>query len=175
MKTIVDLVPLIGFFIAYKFQGIIYATIILIILSIITMGILYYNERKIAMVPLMSVIIISLFGGLTIIFDDAIFIKLKPTIINILFAIALIIGNLKDKPLLKMFFNGAIEMENSKWKILSLRYAIFFLILAILNEFIWRNFPEEFWVNFKVFGLLAISTIFIFTQMPFIMKHQLKQ
>ena len=116
--------------------------------------------------PLISAIIVVLFGSLTILFDNPIFIKLKPTIINIIFALALFIGNLKGKPLLKLFLEKSLKMPDVAWQILSKRYAILFLVLAIINEIVWRNF-SSFWVNFKVFGILGISTLFIISQIPF--------
>ena len=172
MRALIDLCPLLGFLIAYKLKGILAATVVLVILSLLSIIIIYYLEKKIAKVPLFSAIIVAFFGGLTIFFKDPIFIKLKPTIINIGFAIALIVGNIRGKPLLKLFLNKSLSMPDIAWATLSRRYAILFMILAILNEIIWRNFTEDIWVNFKVFGILGVSTVFIFMQMPFITKHQ---
>ncbi|MBT4989336.1 MAG: septation protein IspZ [Rickettsiales bacterium] len=171
MKTLIDILPLLGFLIAYKLKGILAATVVLVILSLISIVFLYYTEKKVAKVPLFSAIIVIFFGGLTIIFGDPIFIKLKPTIINICFALALLIGNMRGKPLLKLFLDKSLSMPDVAWAILSRRYAFLFVILAILNELVWRNFTEDIWVNFKVFGILGISMIFILTQMPFITKN----
>ncbi|MBL6785082.1 MAG: septation protein IspZ [Rickettsiales bacterium] len=171
MNSIIDFIPLLGFLITYKLKGLIDATIVLVILSVLAVLFMYYKEKKVAKVPLISSLIVVLFGGLTILFDDPVFIKIKPTIINILFAGALLIGNYNQKPLLKLFLDKTLKMSDQAWLILSKRYAYFFFVLAIINEVIWRNFSEDFWVNFKVFGMMTISMIFIISQMPFITKH----
>ena len=171
MKSILEIVPLIGFLIAYKVYGIIGATATLVVLSGFSVLVLYLVEKKIAKMPLISAIVVVLFGSLTILFDNPIFIKLKPTIINIFFALALFIGNLKGKPLLKLFLEKSLQLSDIAWQILSKRYAILFLFLALMNEIVWRNFSESFWVNFKVFGILGISTLFIISQIPFMNKN----
>jgi intracellular septation protein len=175
MKSIVEIIPLIGFLIAYKQYGIINATIVLVLLSLISIILLYIKERKVAKMPLFSALVVVFFGALTILFDNPIFIKLKPTIINIIFAITLLIANYKGKPLLKMFLEKSLTMNDKAWQILSRRYAILFIFLAILNEIVWRNFSESIWVNFKVFGILGISMLFIISQIPFMNKNSTSQ
>jgi intracellular septation protein len=117
---------------------------------------------------------VVLIGGLTILFKDETFIKLKPTIVNLLFAAILLYGHLTKKPFLSYLLGAQIKISNHAWLILSKRWACYFIGLAILNEVIWRNFPTDFWVQFKVFGMLPLSIIFMASQMPFIMREAQK-
>ena len=128
------------------------------------------------MVPLLGGILITLFGGLTIYFDNPVFIYVKPTIINILFALALLFGKFFTKePILKKMLGKSIQLSDEGWKILNYRWMYFFFSLAILNEFIWRTQSEEFWVNFKVWGILPLTFIFTAFQISIIKKHKLNE
>ena len=147
-----------------------------IIATLIALIIIYFLEKRIPMVPLVSGILITFFGGLTLYFDNKIFFYMKPTIINILFAVVLFFGKyFTQKPLLKIFFQNAFELEDAGWKKLNYRWIGFFLFIAILNEIVWRTQSEAFWVNFKVWGLLPISFLFVASQVPLINKYKLKQ
>jgi intracellular septation protein len=146
-----------------------------IIATLIALIVIYFLEKRIPMVPLMGCIIITLFGGLTLYFDNKIFFYMKPTIINILFAFILYFGKyFTKKPLLKIFFQTTMNLEDEGWKKLNNRWIYFFIFVAILNEFVWRTQSEVFWVNFKVWGLIPISFIFAASQIPIINKHKLK-
>ena len=126
--------------------------------------------------PLVSGILITFFGGLTIYFNDPIFIYIKPTIINILFGIALLFGKLfSDEPILKKMLGKSIQLSDEGWKILNLRWVYFFFGLALLNEIIWRTQSEEFWVNFKVWGILPLTIIFTAFQISIINKYKLNE
>tara|TARA_B100001741_G_scaffold264698_1_gene229849 strand:- start:146 stop:532 length:387 start_codon:yes stop_codon:yes gene_type:complete len=128
------------------------------------------------MVPLLGGIFITLFGGLTIYFDNPIFIYIKPTIINIIFALALIFGKFFSKEsLLKKMLGNSIKLNDDGWKILNNRWVYFFLGLALLNELIWRTQSEEFWVNFKVWGILPITLIFTAFQVPIMNKYKMDE
>ena len=147
-----------------------------IVATLIALIIIYFLEKRIPMVPLVSGILITFFGGLTIYFYNKIFFYMKPTIINILFAAVLFFGRyFTQKPLLKIFFQNAFELENEGWKKLNYRWIGFFLFIAILNEIVWRTQSEAFWVNFKVWGLLPISFVFAASQVPLINKYKLKE
>jgi len=147
-----------------------------IIATLIALIIVYLLEKKIPMVPLVSGVLITLFGGLTLYFDNKIFFYMKPTIINILFAGILFFGKyFTKKPLLKIFFQKSLNLEDEGWRKLSFRWIYFFLFVAALNEFVWRTQTEVFWVNFKVWGLLPVSFLFIASQIPLINKYKLKQ
>ena len=121
-----------------------------------------------------NALIILIFGGLTIYFDNEVFFKMKPTIINLLFALILYGGVIVKKPLLKFLLGAAIKLEDEGWKILTQRWISFFIALAILNEIVWRTQSTDIWVNFKVFGILPITFIFTMTQFPLIKKYQIE-
>ena len=132
-------------------------------------------EKKIPMIPLLSGILITLFGGLTLYFDNKIFFYMKPTIINLIFAGALFFGKyFTKKPILQVFFQNTLKLESQGWQILSSRWIYFFIFAAILNEIIWRSQSEAFWVNFKVWGLMPISFLFIAAQVPLINKYKIE-
>ena len=144
--------------------------------TLISLMVIYFLEKRIPMVPLISGVLITFFGGLTLYFDNKIFFYMKPTIINLLFAVVLFFGKyFTEKPLLKIFFQNAFNLEDLGWKKLNYRWIGFFLFIAILNEIVWRTQSEAFWVNFKVWGLLPISFLFVASQVPLINKYKLKQ
>jgi intracellular septation protein len=124
--------------------------------------------------PTVGAGIVLLFGGLTIYFDNDVFFKMKPTIINVLFAVILYGGILINKPLLKYLLGAALKLEETGWKILTQRWIGFFIALAVLNEIVWRTQSTDVWVNFKVFGILPITFIFTMTQFPLIKKYQIE-
>ena len=147
-----------------------------IIATLIALAVVYFLEKRIPIVPLLSGVLITFFGGLTLYFDNKIFFYMKPTIINLLFAVVLFFGKyFTQKPLLKIFFQNAFNLEDEGWKKLNYRWIGFFIFMAILNEIVWRTQSEAFWVNFKVWGLLPISFIFAASQFPLINKYKLKQ
>ena len=128
------------------------------------------------MVPLISGILITLFGGLTIYFDNAVFLYIKPTIINILFGLALLLGKFfTDEPILKKIIGKSLSLTSEGWNLLNKRWIYFFFGVAILNECVWRTQSEEFWVNFKVWGLLPITFIFTAFQVPLINKYKINE
>ena len=175
VKFLADFGPLLIFFIIYKKSGNDLSKAIppLIISTIVAVVIVYFLEKKIPYVPLVGAVIISIFGGLTLYFDNPIFIYLKPTIINIMFAIILLISNkFFNKNLLKTLLQTAIVMNDDGWKKLNLRWAYFFIFLAALNELVWRTQTEEFWVNFKVWAILPITLLFTIMQIPLINKYK---
>jgi intracellular septation protein len=128
------------------------------------------------MMPLISGILITLFGGLTIYFNDPIFLYVKPTIINTLFGLALLFGKyFTNEPVLKKIMGKSIMLSDIGWYLLNKRWMFFFFAMAILNEFVWRTQTEEFWVNFKVWGLLPITFIFTAFQISLINKHKINE
>jgi len=177
IKFTTDFGPLLIFFIVY-FNGennLKTAIPPFVIATLVSLIVVYFLEKRVPMMPLISGILITFFGGLTIYFDNKIFFYMKPTVINLLFAGFLFFGKFfTKKPLLKIFFQNALNLENEGWKKLSERWIVFFLIIALLNEIIWRTQSEAFWINFKVWGLLPISFIFAASQVPLINKYKLK-
>ena len=175
IKLFIDIGPLAVFFIYYKVSGdLIDAILPLMLATIISVVISYILEKRIPIMPTLGAGIVVIFGGLTIIFDNKIFIFMKPTIINIIFAAILYGGIILKKPLLKYLLGSALELEEEGWTILTQRWAAFFIALAVLNEIVWRTMSEEFWVSFKVFGILPITFIFTMTQFPLIKKYQVE-
>ena len=134
---------------------------------------MYLVEKKIPYVPLIGAVVISLFGGLTLYFDNPIFIYMKPTIVNVIFALILIVSKVfYQKNFLKLFLQTAFQLNEEGWSKLNFRWAYFFIFLAILNEIVWRTQPETTWVNFKVWGMLPITIIFTAMQVPLINKYK---
>ena len=176
LKFITDFGPLLIFFTIYYKSGNNLSAAIppLIISTLIAVAIMYFVEKKIPYVPLIGAVVISLFGGLTLYFNNPIFIYMKPTIVNLIFAAILLISNLHfNKNYLKLFLQTAFQLNEEGWKKLNFRWAYFFIFLAILNEVVWRTQPETTWVNFKVWGMLPITIIFTAMQLPLINKYKL--
>ena len=178
IKFLADFGPLIIFFIMYfnNENDLKVAIPPFVLATLIALIVVYFLEKRIPIVPLVSGVLITFFGGLTLYFDNKIFFYMKPTIINILFAAVLFFGKFfTKKPLLKVFFQNALDLENEGWKKLNFRWICFFIFIAILNEIVWRTQSEAFWVNFKVWGLLPISFIFAISQVPLINKYKTKE
>ena len=176
LKFIADFGPLLIFFIIYYKSGNNLSLAIppLIVSTLIAVVGIYFLEGKIPYIPLVGGIVISVFGGLTLYFNNPIFLYMKPTIINIIFALVLILGKtFLNKNFLEFFFKSAFQLDEVGWSKLNSRWAYFFIFLAILNEIIWRTQPETTWVNFKVWGILPITFIFTALQLPLINKHKI--
>jgi len=173
-KLLIDIGPLAVFFIFYTRSGLQASILPFMIATIIAVLFSYILEKKIPIMPTVGATIVLVFGGLTIYFDNDIFFKMKPTIINSLFAVILYGGIIIKKPLLKFLLGAALKLEDEGWKVLTQRWIGFFIALAILNEIVWRTQSTDFWVNFKVFGILPITFIFTMTQFPLIKKYQIE-
>ena len=178
LKFITDIGPLVIFFFFYynNDKNLKIAIPPLIVATIIAVLVVWILEKKIPMVPLISGVLITLFGGLTIYFDNPVFIYMKPTIINILFALALFFGKyFTDEPILKKILGKSLLLSDEGWKILNNRWMYFFFGLALLNEVIWRTQTEEFWVNIKFWRMLPITFIFTAFQIGLINKYKLNE
>ena len=173
-KLLIDIGPLAVFFVFYTRSGLQASILPFMVATVIAVLFSYILEKKIPIMPTVGAGIILLFGGLTIYFDNDIFFKMKPTIINVLFAVILYGGILINKPLLKYLLGAALKLEEVGWKILTQRWIGFFIALAVLNEIVWRTQSTDVWVNFKVFGILPITFIFTMTQFPLIKKYQIE-
>jgi intracellular septation protein len=173
LKFISEFGPIVAFFIGYKIGGILEATLYMLIASAISFLVTYINERSINKVNLISSLLLLLSASLTLFSGNSIFIKMKPTILYCLFALVLLITHFRWNPAIKYLLGGAIKFKNDKnWYSLNLRFMYFFILMACANELIWRNFSENTWVNFKVFGAMPITILFIISQMPFIIKNK---
>lgn len=174
-KFLCDYLPLIIFFAFFKLSNssnpLLPATLAMIITTFIALVISFLLLKKVPKIALFSAVILGFFGGLTLFLHNDIFIKIKPTVVNLTFASILIFGYFKKKPFISYLLGEQIKMSVDAWLKLSLRWGIFFMFLALLNEIIWRNFSTEFWVQFKVFGMMPISIIFTISQMPFMINE----
>ncbi|MDA9604612.1 septation protein A [Candidatus Pelagibacter sp.] len=177
-KFITDFGPLAIFFFYYynNDKDLSIAIPPLIVATLVALVVVWFIEKKLPMMPLASGILITFFGGLTIYFNDPIFIYIKPTIINILFALALLFGKFfTEEPILKKIMGKSIALSDTGWELLNKRWMFFFFCLALLNECVWRTQTEEFWVNFKVWGMLPITLIFTGFQISLINKYKLDE
>lgn len=186
LKLVLEMGPLVVFFFAnYKgewlinniglFSGfekpIFPATAIFMAAIVIALIVSWTIARKIPVMPLISGIFVLVFGFLTLWLHNDTFIKMKPTIINTLFGLILFGGLAFKKSLLGYVLDSAFQLDAEGWRKLTYRWAWFFIFLAVINELIWRNFSDDFWTTFKVFGVMPITIIFMVAQMPIIMKH----
>ena len=175
LKFLTDFGPLVIFFYYYydSNKDLKVAIPPLIIATIVAVVIVWFLEKKIPYIPLLGGILISLFGGLTIYFNNPIFIYMKPTIINILFGLALFFGKyFSREPVLKKILGKSIKLNDMGWQILNIRWMYFFFFLALVNELVWRTQTEEFWVNFKVWGLLHLTFAFTIFQVNIFNKYR---
>jgi intracellular septation protein len=172
IKLLIEFGPLAAFVIAYFTAGIFWATGVLMAASLVALVASRLCFGRLLPVPVVTAVLVVVFGSLTFLLDDPRFIKVKPTIINLLFAGILIFGLMTGRPLLKLLFGEAFKLNEEGWRKLSIRWAAFFVTLAVLNEIVWRNFSEAAWVNFKVFGILGISVVFGVAQVGLIKRHE---
>ncbi len=147
------------------------ATALFMVATAIALAVSWLLIRKLPIMPLVSGVVVFVFGGLTLWLQNDMFIKMKPTIINTLFGASLLGGLVFGKSLLGYVFDSAFRLDAEGWRKLTLRWGLFFIFLAVVNEIVWRNFPTDTWVAFKVWGILPITMIFTLCQMPLIMKH----
>ncbi len=171
LKLALDVGPLLLFFVANSRLGIFAGTAVFMVAVVIALGISYVLTRHWPIMPVVSAVIVLVFGGLTLVLHDETFIKVKPTIIYTLFGGALLLGYLFDKPLLEIVFDSVFHITDEGWRKLTLRWAAFFFLLAVLNEVVWRTQSTDFWVNAKVFGFMPLTFLFGALQVPLLMKY----
>lgn len=176
MKTVFEFGPLLLFFGTYFLsgaeQGLFIATGVLIVASIISLTAQRMIYGKVAMMPLISTGLIVVFGGLTIALHDKTFVKIKPTILYTLFAAILVFGLAFGRKLfLKNLMGHAFDMSDTGWQRLTVRWIGFFVLMAVLNEIVWRTYSESTWVSFKVWGALPLTMIFALAQIPLMQRH----
>ena len=155
-------------------QNIYYATGAFMVAIALSLGFSYAKFRKIPTMPLVTGVFVLVFGTLTLVLHDEIFIKLKPTLVNSLFAAALLGAAWFNKPLMKQLFDGALDLTDEGWMVLSRRWGFFFVALAVLNEVVWRNFSTEFWAGFKLFGIMPLTIVFAMAQVGVLTRHATK-
>ena len=171
LKPTVDYGPLAAFFIAYKTTDLLTATAALMAASAVAVALSLLGARRVPIMPLLTAAAVGVFGGLTLWLEDDTFIKMKPTIIEALFALILFGGLVFGRPLLKPLMESAWPMDEAGWRRLTLRFAFFFAAMAALNEYVWRTQSDDFWVNFKVFGIMGLTLIYALAQAPLMKRH----
>lgn len=175
LKLALEIGPLVVFFVANSRGGIFVATGAFMVAISISLALTWILARRIPMLPLVTGVFVLVFGGLTLALDNETFIKLKPTIVNTLFALILFGGQAFGKSFLKSVMGEMFAMSDEGWRILTLRWACFFLVLAALNEFVWRTYSTDTWVSFKVFGIMPLTIVFSMTQLPLMNRHRLAE
>ncbi len=173
IKYAVEYGPIVLFFISYKIWGLMSATAVLIAASVAAVAIGFIRTRRLPWAPIITTAIVVLFGGLTLIFHNDTFIKMKPTVVYALFAVILWGGLLFKKPLIERLMGTSLKMDHAGWRKLEARFALFCVGMAALNEIVWRTQSEDFWVNFKVIGSILLTFLFMVTQLPMIKRHML--
>jgi intracellular septation protein len=172
LQPAVDYGPLAIFFLVYVGAGLMAATAAVIAASLTGLALAWTLQRRVPLIPLITAAVVGVFGGLTLWLHDETFIKMKPTIVQALFAAVLLGGLALDRPLLKPLFGRMMPpLSDAAWRRFTLRYALFFIAMALLNELVWRTQSTDLWVSFKVFGLTGLTFLFILTQMPFISRE----
>ena len=184
LKLALELGPLVVFFLVNangeRFgvpddRRIYVATAVFIVATMLSLGAGYALLSKLPIMPLVSGVVVVLFGGLTLALQDELFIKLKPTIVNSLFGLVLLGGVYFRKPLLAIVLDSMFDLTDEGWRKLTLRWAAFFFVLAALNEIVWRTQSTDFWVSFKVFGIMPITFAFALLQTPLILRYEVKE
>ena len=175
LKPTVDYGPLAVFLLVYIKAGLLAATGALIAAPAVSLAVALWAERRVPWMPLTTAVVVGIFGGLTLWSGDDIFIKMKPTIVQALFAAVLLGGLAFGRPLLKPLLGAAWPMDDAGWRRLSLRFALFFVVMAALNEVVWRTQSTDVWVTFKVFGLMGLTLLFSIAQAPLMMRHRLAE
>ena len=174
IRFALDMGPLLIFFAAFKIFGIFTATAVFMVVITIALGLGYWMERKISPMPLFTAFLVLVFGGLTLYLQDDTFLKIKATVLYASFSAILLGGLFFNHLLIKFVFSEAFSLTEKGWRMLTWRWAIFFLVVAALNEIVRRNFSTPIWVDFKVWGIVPLIFLFGLAQMPLLMAHEQK-
>jgi intracellular septation protein len=172
-KQLLELLPLLAFFIGYLRNGMISATAALVVVSVLVIGLIYAIDRTLSKAQMIGVAMVVFFGGLTVYFNDPAYIVAKVSVINILFGLILLGGYFFKRMFIKDLMGEAMTLPDHAWMTLTLRWAGFFFFLAALNLVIWFNFSEKVWAGFKLGGLLGLTLVFAFANAPFMAKHMI--
>jgi len=171
LKLAIELGPLLIFFGTNAAAGIYAGTAAFMAATIVSLVVAWFAYHKVPIMPLVSGVIVLVFGGLTLYLRDETFIKLKPTIVYTLFAVLLGAGLVWKKPVLELLFGAAFTLTEEGWRKLTLRWGLFFAVMAVVNELVWRNVSTDTWVSFKAFGFLPLTFLFAVLQVPLMQRH----
>jgi intracellular septation protein len=171
IKLALDLGPLIVFFVAFRFLGIYGATAAFMVAILVTLALGYMREKKLSPMPLFTAVLVFVFGGLTLYLKNDTFIKMKPTVLYAFIGMLLLGGLVFNRLFIKYAFGQAFDLSEEGWRKLTWRWALFALVLALLNEIIWRNFSTSIWVDFKVWAIMPLIFLFALAQTPIVLKH----
>ena len=174
LRPVVEFGPIAAFFIAYSIADLFVATASIMVATALALALSYIMERRIPMMPLITAGIIGVFGGLTLWLQDETFIKMKPTIIQVIIGTVLYSGLLTKRLFLKSLMGAAWHITDEGWRVLTVRFALFFFLMGALNEVVWRTQSTDLWVNFKVFGLMGLTIVFILTQLPLLKRFAIE-
>lgn len=152
-------------------QPIIFATAVFMVAMAISLVLSKLILKSIPVMPLVTGVVVLVFGGMTLYFQDALFIKLKPTITNVLFGSVLLGGLAFGHSLLRYVFGEVYKLQDRGWYLMTLRWGLFFFVLAAVNEIVWRNFSDDFWVAFKVWGIMPLTMVFAMSQLPLLNRY----
>lgn len=175
LKFLVELGPLVVFFLTNARAGIFWGTGLFIVATLISLVASRVLFGRVPVMPLVSAVVVVVFGGLTLWLQDELFIKLKPTIVNGIFASVLFGGLFFGKSLLRYLFGDVFALDEEGWRKLTFRWACFFVFLALLNEAAWRFFTTDQWVTFKVFGIMPITMAFAISQVGLLQRHAIEK
>ena len=173
-KLAVELGPLLVFFAVQRAVDIFWATGAFMLATLVSVLVARRSEGRWPAMPLITGVFVLVFGGLTLALQDGQFIKIKPTIVNLLFAAILLGGLFRGRLFLKLVFGEAFLLDEAGWRLLTVRFGLYFVCLAALNEVVWRNASEDTWVSFKVFGILPLTVLFMLSQSALIQRHKLE-
>jgi intracellular septation protein len=173
LRLLIEAGPLAVFFVSNARAGIMTGTALFMIATLVSLLVSLKLEKRVPVMPLVSAVFVLVFGGLTLWLNDDLFIKLKPTLVNLLFATVLFTAHVMRRNVLKHILGSVLTMDDDGWRALALRWAVFFVFLAIVNEVVWRTLTTDAWVNFKVFGIMPLTLVFSAAQTPLILRHQI--
>ena len=183
LKLALELGPLVVFFLGNAYaerfgvapdRKLFAATGVFIAATVLALALHYLLVRRLPIMPMVSGVVVVVFGGLTLALQDKTFIMMKPTIVNALFGLVLLGGLAFGKPLLSVVLDSMFALTDEGWRKLTFRWGLFFLALAVINEAVWRTQTEDFWVNFKVFGIMPLTVAFALAQTPLLMRYERK-
>ena len=173
LRLALDLGPLVLFFATFKIFGFFVATGAFMAATVVALAIGYARERRFSPMPVVTALLVLVFGGLTLALKSEIFLKIKPTVLYAFFAAVLLGGLAFNRLFIKYILEQAFDLTENGWRSLTWRWGLFFIFLAALNEVVWRNMSTDFWVTFKLAGVLPLTILFALSQTPFVLRHQI--